>query len=508
MLWSLLKILIFISLVVGATYGVLFIIDNGGGVAISFGGREYAFSPEITLVALMLAMLVFWLALKGAGLLIAILKFFVGDETAISRFFDKSRERRGFAALADGMMALASGDGRTAQTKARKAEKLLNRPELTQLVNAQAAELAGDPKAAEEFFKGMLADNRTRFVGVHGLMRQRLAQGETETALKLAEKAFALKPRHGAVIDTLFSLQSSSEDWAGARKTLTAKMKSGGLTRDVAQRRDAVLSYADAEVALTEGKDDQARTSAIEANRLAPGLVPAAVLASQMQIKANAKRAATRVLTKAWGIAPHPDLAAAFAALEPEETPQARQKRFAPLVAAHPDHPEARMLQAELALAAEDFPGARKALGDLAETTPSTRAIAIMAAVARGEGQEDSVVRGWLAKAVTAPRGPQWTCTNCNHVHASWNPTCDNCGAFDTLDWIDPPADAEASANAAAMLPLLVGLVGDQNGTDPVADDNDRSDVVDVEATADADEAEATTADAESPTQKDKAEPA
>ncbi|MEL6426849.1 MAG: heme biosynthesis protein HemY, partial [Pseudomonadota bacterium] len=81
-------------------------------------------------------------------------------------------------------------------------------------------------------------------------------------------------------------------------------------------------------------------------------------------------------------------------------------------------------------------------------------------------------------------------------------------GAFDTLDWIDPPADAEASANAAAMLPLLVGLVGDQNGTDPVADDNDRSDVVDVEATADADEAEATTADAESPAQKDKAEPA
>ncbi|MEL6679931.1 MAG: heme biosynthesis HemY N-terminal domain-containing protein [Pseudomonadota bacterium] len=495
MLWSLLKIIIFVGLVVGASFGVLYIIDNGGGVAISFGGREYAFSPEITLIALLLAMLGFWLALKAAGFLIALLKFIVGDETAISRFFDKSRERRGFAALADGMMALASGDGRTAQTKARKAEKLLNRPELTQLVNAQAAELAGDPKAAEEFFKGMLTDNRTRFVGVHGLMRQRLAQGETETALKLAEKAFALKPRHGAVIDTLFSLQSASEDWAGARKTLSAKVKTGALTRDVAQRRDAVLSLADAEVALAEGKDDQARTSAIEANRLAPGLVPAAVLAAQMQTKANAKRAATRLLTKAWGLAPHPDLAAAFAALEPDETPSARMKRFAPLIAAHPDHPEARMLQAELALALEDFPAARKALGDVAETAPSTRALAILAAVARGEGQDDSVVRGWLAKAVTAPRGPQWVCTNCNHVHAAWTPTCDNCEAFDTLDWIEAPADANAAANAAAMLPMLVGLIGDNDAPKPDAEPDAR--IVDAE---DATEPE--------PVKNDKTEPA
>ena len=96
---------------------------------------------------------------------------------------------------------------------------------------------------------------------------------------------------------------------------------------------------------------------------------------------------------------------------------------------------ESRLLAAELALAAEDFPAARKALGDLAETQPTTRSLAIMAAVERGQGAPEQVVRGWLAKALGASRGPQWICGKCNHVHAAWAPVCENCGAFDTLDW-------------------------------------------------------------------------
>ena len=101
------------------------------------------------------------------------------------------------------------------------------------------------------------------------------------------------------------------------------------------------------------------------------------------------KRKATKTLTAAWAATPHPELAAAFAAIEPDETPAARRKRFATLIAAAPGHPESRLLEAELALAAEDFPAARKALGDLAETQPTTRSLALMAAIERGQGAPD-----------------------------------------------------------------------------------------------------------------------
>ena len=58
-------------------------------------------------------------------------------------------------------MALASGEGRTAMSKAARAERYLKRPELTNLITAQAAEMAGDTKKAQEVYKTLLQDDRT-----------------------------------------------------------------------------------------------------------------------------------------------------------------------------------------------------------------------------------------------------------------------------------------------------------------------------------------------------------
>jgi HemY protein len=166
---------------------------------------------------------------------------------------------------------------------------------------------------------------------------------------------------------------------------------------------------------------------------------------------------ATKAIKAAWKAAPHPDLAAAFAAIERDETPAQRLKRFGKLLDMHPDARETKLTRAELLVAAEDFPAARRALGDLATSAPTTRSLAIMAAIERGEGADDAVVRGWLARALTAPRGPQWVCGKCQHVHASWQALCDHCGAFDTLDWRDAPDSAGPSATGTELLPLIVG---------------------------------------------------
>ena len=89
------------------------------------------------------------------------------------------------------------------------------------------------------------------------------------------------------------------------------------------------------------------------------------------------------------------------------------------------------MLLAELHIANEDFPEARRALGDLPETDPDARSVTLMAAIEKGEGASDAIVRGWLAKALTVSRGPQWICGNCQHIHAEWEPFCENCESFD-----------------------------------------------------------------------------
>ncbi|MDJ0821544.1 MAG: heme biosynthesis HemY N-terminal domain-containing protein [Paracoccaceae bacterium] len=470
MLWSLLKIIIFVAIVAALTLGAGYLMESSGGVQVTVAGTEFTLGPLQSVIAAVVLVVAVLVAFKLFGLLIAILHFINGDETALSRYFDRNRERKGFQALSEGMMALASGEGRLAMAKAAKAEKYLHRPELTQLLTAQAAEMSGDAKKAEEVYKKLVQNDQTRFVGVRGLMKQKLNSGDTDTALKLAERAFAIKPKHVEVQDTLLRLQAQSEDWGGARKTLSSKLKHGALPRDVYKRRDAVLALSEARAITDEAESAAAAESAIKANKSSPDLIPAAAMAVRGYVADGRKRNAIRVLKKAWTAQPHPDLAAAFAEIEPNETPAERVKRFAALTAIKPDHRETRLLRAELNLAAEDFPEARRALGDLVEHDPDARVLAIMAAVEKGEGGSDDVVRGWLARALTAPRGPQWVCDNCKTIHAEWAPICTNCAAFDTLSWTTPPQSEVVLPAGAEMLPLIVGAIEDKSASTEVAE--------------------------------------
>ena len=488
MLWSLLKILFFVAIVAAAAYGGLWLMEAEGGVRIVVAQTEFTLGALESAIALLVLLVALWVILKLASLLVATLRFINGDETALSRYFDRNRSRKGLKELTAALNALAAGEGREAMVEARKAAKHLDRPELANLITAQAAEAAGDDRTAQEIYRKLVEDDRTRFVGVRGLMKQKLAAGDTDTALQLAQRAFALKPRHAETQDLLLRLQAGAHDWSGARRTLAAKLKHGGLPRDVHKRRDAVLALSQAKDVLDEGKDIKAREAAIEANRLSPDLIPAAVMAARSFIAQGKGKNATRLLTKAWAAQPHPDLAAAFAEIAPEESPDARLKRFQMLVKTKPEHRESKLLLAELHIAAEDFPAARRALGDLVESDPDVRVLTTMAAIERGEGASDAVVQGWLAKAVTAPRGPQWVCSKCNAIHAEWVPVCESCGAFDTLAWTRPPEQAVASPVGTGMLPLVVAGAG-EGATSEDAVRDDASEAQTVEGTAETERA-------------------
>ncbi len=457
MIWSLLKVFLFIILIAAMAYGAGVLLDRGGGIQITAAGWELTLGPLQSVILALLLVVALWIVLKLVGLIVAVVRFLNGDETAISRYFVRNRERKGYQALTEGLMALASGEARVAMSRAHKAEKYLAKPELTTLLMAQAAEASGDIKRATEAYKRLLGDEKTRFVGVRGLLQQKLADGDTDTALKLAEKAFSMKPKHAETQDILLKLQAEKSDWKGARATLGAKLKAGALPRDVYRRRDAVLALQEAKVVLDESASIEAREAAIEANRLSPDLIPAACMAARGLIEKGDRKGATRVLKKAWTAKPHPDLAAAFAEIEPDESPSVRVKRFNTLTTIHPEDEQTRLLLAELYVSAEDFPAARRSLGNIVTAHPTQRSLAIMAAVERGEGAEDSVVRAWLTRALSAPRGPQWCCDKCHAIHAQWHPICDNCSGFDTLSWRVATETSGGSATGTELLPLIVG---------------------------------------------------
>ena len=122
MLWLIIKVAVFIALVGAATFGAAYLMDLEGGVRIVMAGVEINLTPIKAMIALLVLVLAIWLLLKLAGFLVAVLRFLNGDETAISRHFERNRLDKGYRALGEGVLALASGEGARAMTPEERRE--------------------------------------------------------------------------------------------------------------------------------------------------------------------------------------------------------------------------------------------------------------------------------------------------------------------------------------------------------------------------------------------------
>ena len=199
MLISLTKLLLFFLIVVLIASGFTYLLDSSniilGEVQVTFADVEYILNPVQAVFFIIFLSIAIWFVLKFLSLLSSIFRFINGDDTALSQFFYRNRERKGYQALSDGMLALASGESNLAMEKASKAARFLNKPSLTNVLAAQAAELSGNRKKAQEIYKALFLLPETRFVGVRGLLKHKLEDGNTEVALQLAERAFSIKPK-------------------------------------------------------------------------------------------------------------------------------------------------------------------------------------------------------------------------------------------------------------------------------------------------------------------------
>ena len=84
MLWSLLKILVFVAVVLALAWGAGWLLEyDGAGLRVTFNGQEFTFTALQAVLALMALLVALWVLLKVVSFLVALLRFVNGDETAI-----------------------------------------------------------------------------------------------------------------------------------------------------------------------------------------------------------------------------------------------------------------------------------------------------------------------------------------------------------------------------------------------------------------------------------------
>ncbi len=383
------------------------------------------------------------LAVLGAGLLF----YFVfrlghilknGPELwRMGRAIRKLRE--GQQDVTRGLVAVAGGDAAVAGRFAVSARKKLGVTPATQLLQAQAAQLAGDYGAARLLFRAMADEPDSAVLGYRGLIMEARRTGDWADVRRLADRLHKLKPDMPWLNLVRFELAARREDWeeAGASLARVGAARLVEPSRLARYRAAALIAKAMAE--SRAGHAGQALQAAEQAARHAPEWVPAAIHLARCQTAAGHARAARRTIEKSWAKTPHPQLAALYC--PPNASPIEALRLMERLCKATQDAPESRLVLAEAALAAGVWGEARHHLTALAargEAFATQAVYRLLAQLERREKKDEQAALRWLTKAADAPADPVWLCRACGGSHRDWTPSCRSCHAFATLDWLAP----------------------------------------------------------------------
>jgi HemY protein len=423
------RIILFLLLIALAAAGAAWVADQTGEIVLSWGGWR----AETTLPVFALAL---GLVAVASVILWTIVRALWRMPAHIRRSRRERRQARGRHAITQGLLAIGHGDSASARAHAEVARRHAAHDPLALLLHAQSAQLDGDREGAQRAFRAMVEREDTRLLGLRGLFIEAQRADDPVAAVMLAEEALKLSPSSSWASHAVLGFYCAKGDWAGALKILDNNQSSGLIDKPTYRRQRGVLLTARA-LELETVDRDLARESVMEAIKLAPTLVPAAVLASKFESEAHQVRRSMRIVETAWLAQPHPDLADAYSHVKLGDSARQRLVRVETLAAKTSGHIEGALAIARAAIDASEFTKAREALAPFV-ASPTQRVALLMAEIERTEHGDSGRARAWTLRAVRARHDPAWTADG--YVSDRWRPVSPVTGRLDAFQWQTPVA--------------------------------------------------------------------
>jgi HemY protein len=443
------RIVLFLLLIALTAAGAAWIADRPGDVVLLWGDTKVTTTFGVVMLALGVVIVV-------ATVLWSLFLALWRTPGLIRRGRHERRHARGRHAITHGLLAIGHGDAASARMHAEVARRHATHDPLTLLLHAQSAQLDGDREGARRAFTAMAEREDTRLLGLRGLFIEAQRADDAIAAVAVAEEALKIAPSSTWASHAVLGFRCARSDWDGALKILDNNLASGLLDKPSYRRQRGVLLTARA-LELEKVDRDLARENVMEAVKLAPTLVPAAVLAAKFESEAHQVRRAMRLVEAAWLNQPHPDLADAYAHVRLGDSARQRLVRVETLAAKAPGHIEGALAIARAAIDAAEFARAREALAPFI-IDPTQRVALLMAEIERTEHGDSGKARTWTLRAVRARHDPAWTADG--YVSDRWRPVSPVTGRLDAFQWQAPLASLpsekgttiESSAFEEAML--------------------------------------------------------
>ncbi|KJC44427.1 heme biosynthesis HemY N-terminal domain-containing protein [Bradyrhizobium sp. LTSP857] len=443
-----LRIVLFLVLIALAGAGAAWVADQPGDVVMTWGG--FRASPSVPVFVLCLGIFAVTIVL-----LWSILTVIWRMPGRMRRRRHEKRHARGRHAITHGLLAIGHGDTGLARRHAEAARRHAPDDPLALLLHAQSAQMDGNRDEAQRAFRAMAEREDTRLLGLRGLFIEAQRADDAVGAVMIAEEAIKLSPSSTWASHAVLGFRCARGDWSGALAILDSNLSAGLIDKQAYRRQRGVLLTARA-LELETMDRDIARESVMEAIKLAPTLVPAAVLAAKFESEAHQVRRAMKLVEAAWLANPHPDLADAYAHVKLGDAARQRLQRVETLAAKtpadRPGHVEGQLAIARAAIDASEFARAREVLAPYVND-PTQRVALLMAEIERTEHGDGGRARAWTLRAVRARHDPAWTADG--YVSDRWRPVSPVTGRLDAFQWQTPvaslPSDRGTTIDSSAF---------------------------------------------------------
>ncbi len=304
----------FLAVAALVALGAAWIADRPGEIVMTWQGWQISTSIAVAALFFIASVLLAMLVWTG-------IRFVLKSPDLVALFFRERRRTKGWHAITQGLIAVGTGNIALANRSASDARKFADDHPLTRLLAAQAAQLGGEAEKAEAEFRAMLGRAETKLLGLRGLYIEAVRRNDAVSAHAFAREAAHSDAMPAWAAEALIEFQTRAREWRAALATLEAAVKARIVGKIEAKRRRAVLLTAQA-LSVEETDPSLARELGHEAVKLAPDLVPAAALTGRLLGVEGSLRKAANVIEKAWASMPHPDLALAYAHLQPALPPR------------------------------------------------------------------------------------------------------------------------------------------------------------------------------------------
>jgi uncharacterized membrane-anchored protein len=427
-------------LFVGVIIAVLMVwmIDNNGTIIINW--LDYELQTDV-LTAIVLALLaaIFIFAFSYLLARILALKF----PNLRKLFFKKNylkrleniikKYHRGFTLITELMLALESGDEKSAHNLHKKFAVLIKNPALNNFFSAKISFQKQEFSQAVEFFSRLGDNKNARIMVLKAKFKLALKNQDEAKAVVYSRQILSLQPDNFEMMQALFALYKKRGSW----QEIKALIAEYGLDKfkDELQKRDiAVINSALAAEAYKKKQFLEAIKHANIALKAENNFLPAQEIILKSWIKLGFAFRAGWKIKNLWQKNPHLILVEIFDLVNRKTSAKNRLRAVKNLVKINDESGLEKLAIGLVAFKAGLYQTAKEFLYLALLRRKTYHTYKILAFSEKFLGNFEDFKEN-LAKAEMFGKSDYYLCNSCGHSTLKWSARCISCAGYDSLEW-------------------------------------------------------------------------